>query len=694
MKLLIPLYVILFLTAPARAQESCYSRLEGDTLTIGNTLIERRFHWNGGNPATLSLSDKVSGQTWTDRSQSPDFVLPPQGEPRDGRFSTRHVAATSIHPAALEAVVEFTAGDLAVRRVYRIYDDAAAIACDTYLKGRTRLPAAEGETSAADRKNIESTADMRIFGTGAQIDRFAPGGFHWQTRIVEFRDVTDWNNNLVFETDIIPYRKSRHRGNLLFAHDGVTDRGFFLLKEAPCSDVQPAYPGYDFTTEFGDFAVAGLGITTEDLACGGWVRAYGCVIGVFAGGEREALTALRRYQKQLRRLEPGRDEMVMMNTWGDRSQDAKVGERFCLEEVRRAARLGITHFQIDDGWQTGKSPNSAVAKGSFRNIWDNPRYWEPDPVKYPRGLHPVVEEGRRLGVEICVWFNPSTQDDYADWEKDAAAMIRLYDTYGIRTFKIDGLAIPNKRSEENLRRLFDRVLEHTSGRAVFNLDATAGRRAGYHTFNRYGNIFLENRYTDWQNYYPYWTLRNLWQLSKYVPAERLQIEFLNKWRNAAKYAGDPFGPANYRFDYLFATTMAAQPLAWMEAGNLPEEAFALGETVARYRAVQEDFHRGVILPVGDEPSGRSWTGFQSAGDGRGYLLVLREQTPERQTMLRTWLDEGAKVRFTPVVGHGKASVQTVGRGGTIAAELPVPNDYAMYRYEIIRRPAPRKLPTR
>ena len=694
MKLLIPLYALLLLTVSAPAQESCYSRLEGDTLTIGNALIERRFRWNGGNPATLSLSDKASGQTWTVRPQRPDFVLPQQGEPRDGRFATRRVAATSIHPAALETVVEFAAGDLAVRRVYRIYDDAAAIACDTYLKGRAELPAEGRETSAADRKNIESTADMRTFGTGTQIDRFAPGGFHWQTRIVEFKDVTDWNNNLVFETDIIPYRKSRHRGNLLFARDGAADRGFFFLKEAPCSDVQPAYPGYDFTTEFGDFAVAGLGITAEDLAGGEWVRAYGCVLGVFAGGEREALTALRRYQKQLRTLEPGRDEMVMMNTWGDRSQDAKVDERFCLEEVRRAARLGITHFQIDDGWQTGKSPNSAVAKGSFRNIWDNPRYWEPDTVKYPRGLHPVVEEGRRLGVEICVWFNPSVQDDYADWEKDAAAMIRLYDTYGIRTFKIDGLALPNKRSEENLRRLFDRVLEHTGDRAVFNLDATAGRRGGYHTFNRYGNIFLENRYTDWQNYYPYWTLRNLWRLSKYVPAERLQIEFLNKWRNAAKYAGDPFGPANYRFDYLFATTMAAQPLAWMEAGNLPEEAFALGETVARYRAVQEDFHRGVILPVGDEPSGRSWTGFQSAGEGRGYLLVLPEHTPERRTRLRTWLDEGTRVRLTPVVGHGKPSVQTVGRGGVIAAELPAPNDYAMYRYEIIRRPDSRKLPTR
>ena len=107
---------------------------------------------------------------------------------------------------------------------------------------------------------------------------------------------------------------------------------------------------------------------------------------------------------------------------------------------------------------------------------------------------------------------------------------------------------------------------------VFNLDVTAGRRGGYHYFNEYGNLFLENRYTDWQNYYPYTTLRNLWMLSKYIPSQKLQIEFLNKWRNTEKYTGDPFGPANYSFEYLFAITMAAQPLAWFEGTGLPEEA--------------------------------------------------------------------------------------------------------------------------
>ena len=57
-------------------------------------------------------------------------------------------------------------------------------------------------------------------------------------------------------------------------------------------------------------------------------------------------------------------------------------------------------------------------------------------------------------------------------------------------------------------------------------------------------------------------------LSKYVPAEKLQIEFLNKWRNTDKYKGEVFAPENYSFEYLFATTLAGQPLAWMEGTNL------------------------------------------------------------------------------------------------------------------------------
>ena len=42
------------------------------------------------------------------------------------------------------------------------------------------------------------------------------------------------------------------------------------------------------------------------------------------------------------------------------------------------------------------------------------------------------------------------------------------------------------------------------------------------------------------------------------------------------------------------------------------------------------------------------------------------------------------MRLTPVLGSGKAAVQKTGRRGTLEVELPAPNDYTMYRYELIR----------
>ena len=409
------------------AWETCYSELKGDTLAIGNECIERKFIWNDGNLITYSLSDKVNRKTTFTVKQAPDFFISRDIQKvSNGAYCVEKVAATDIHPAYLKTTVTFSLGGLDIQRIYRIYDGCPAIACDTYLRGTVNSLLGGREENAADRKNIEFVEDMKSKSVTAILDQLYLKGQHWHAKAVEFWDVTDWNNNLLAERDIIAYRKNNYRGNLLFVRNGEDGNGFFFLKESPCSNVQLAYKNVDFIAEFGKFMVTGLGITEKDIQKEEWTKTYSCVTGVYGEGELQALTALRNYQKNIRRHFRDRDEMIMMNTWGDRSQDTKVNEAFCLQELERAAKLGITHFQIDDGWQVGKSPNSAVAKGSFNNIWDNKDYWKPDPVKYPHGLVPIVKKGKKLGIEIGLWFNPSVQNDFADWEKDAETLIDLY----------------------------------------------------------------------------------------------------------------------------------------------------------------------------------------------------------------------------------------------------------------------------
>ena len=680
----------LILTAPVSAVQpyrkaagDCKIELKQDTLTIENSQIKRSWLWNNGNLITCKLEDKGNGLAWQLRYNQPDLSLP--GEEKEGSEASiriEEVPASLQYTHHLRATVEYKAGNLQVRKILKIYPDCPAIACELYLKGQASQKWIKALDNPADLQNIEKLTQNSQGGNVPVMEQLMLEGKHWQLEAVEFFDVTDRFNTLVRPVHALSYRDCLYRGNLLFAENTEKEAGFFMLKEAPTSNVQLYYPGGDYLVSEGTFRMVGLGVDSADIKTDEWTKAYSYVTGTFRSGEKQKRMALRNYQMRIRPFLEDRDEMVMLNTWGDRGQDTRVNEAFCLKELELAAKLGVTHFQIDDGWQAGRSANSAYG-GSFKNIWDNPDYWTPDPDRFPNGLAPIVKRGKELGIEVCLWFNPSIQHDYADWQKDADALIALYEKYGIRTFKIDGTFFDNKLAESRLRSLYNRVMEATGWKAVLNLDATAGRRGGYFFFNEYGNIFLENRYTDWGNYYPYWSLRNLWMLSRYVAPQSLQIEFLNKWRNKEKYAGDKFAPSTYSFDYLFAITMAAQPLAWFEASNLPDEAFPTGGVIQKYKTVQHDFHTGYVFPVGDEPSGKSWCGFQSVKDRKGYFLLFRESNEEESFDMDTFFEPGEQVEFTPVLGAGKAFRSIAGKDGRIRFSLSEPNSYVLYSYRVL-----------
>ena len=68
---------------------------------------------------------------------------------------------------------------------------------------------------------------------------------------------------------------------------------------------------------------------------------------------------MQTYQRQLRAYEAPHDGMFLSNTWGDRSRDARLNQEFMLKEIAAGARLGVDVVQIDDGWQKGRTANSA-----------------------------------------------------------------------------------------------------------------------------------------------------------------------------------------------------------------------------------------------------------------------------------------------------------------------------------------------
>lgn len=371
----------------------------------------------------------------------------------------------------------------------------------------------------------------------------------------------------------------------------------------------------------------------------------------------------------------------MSNTWGDRNQDAAVCETFMAGELAHARRIGVGAVQIDDGWQKGKTANSKLAPGS--GVWGEgyyavmPDFWTPAPEKFPGGLASFREGAEAAGIRPGLWFSPDKTDGYAHWERDAETLIGLHRQWGVRFFKLDGITIESKAADDRLYALLRRVHEATDGRVTFNLDITASRRWGYLYRREFGTLFVENRYTDWGNYYPHATLRAAWLLCPYVPLSRLQLEFLNPRRNAEKYAGDPFAPSLYPIDWLFASVCFANPLCWMEMSSLaPEDEERLAAIVAVWKPLSGELASADVTRLGGEPDGLAFTGLRADFGDHGYLLLFRENGTEsaadlvcplqREGTLRTLYANGARVSRTD---------------GGVRLETDGPRTFALARYE-------------
>jgi alpha-galactosidase len=437
--------------------KSCRAEMKDDLLLLSTGRMTRSYAWQSGLLAAQSL--RVDDQELT-LAGGDSCVLPGQSAtPLAAELSVAEIAATPSQQAHLAATVDcrFASG-LELRRVFRLYEQCPAIACDYYVR---RADVAGWTSSAArqaaDLANVEQSARLNE-GGGEQVvtEHLRLPGRHWRARIVDFADVTDRCNNLLSEGELLAYRADTLlTGNILLLRPSFGDTALFILKEAPCAPVQLGRSLADFVLRIGELSVLGLGLSPADAAGDEWVRGYSVVLGLSANEELAQLCALRDYQNRARAWDAARDEMIMMNTWGDRNQDTRMNEEFALREIDAAKRLGISHLQLDDGWQTGVSSNTGRGiAGSLEGIWRQPDYWEPRREAFPRGLQPVVDYGRKQGVEICLWFNPSKDDSYAHWQEDAQVLIDLHQKYAIRIFKIDGVQIGDKRAEINLRRIF------------------------------------------------------------------------------------------------------------------------------------------------------------------------------------------------------------------------------------------------
>jgi alpha-galactosidase len=506
---------------------------------------------------------------------------------------------------------------------------------------------------------------------------------HLRLTQVLFQDQTDRHNELVAERTWLLHPSERNltlSGNLFLIEDMFSPSGWVLIKQAPLPHARPEPAAPDLHVvplRSGGFEFELL--SPENDSSQAWT------VLEYYGDRLERARVLQDWQRSLRPETPfHRTPCFLTNTWGDRSQDSRINQAFIEREIKAAARLGADVVQIDDGWERGVTINSAQSEqngGVWEGFWNtDPDFWQPHSERFPNGLKPLAEKAHTSGLEIGLWFAPDSWADFANWEKDAALLLDLHRRLGVHHFKVDGVKARTALGIENLNHFFSMVLDKSGGQIVLDLDITAEIRPGYFGAMPVGTLFVENRYSDWHNYWPHQTLRNLWMLANWIDPMRLRMEFLNNVRNTGQYAGDPLAPAKYQPDTLFATVMMANPLGWFEVSNLPpnfiERTAAL---VAVWRQEREAMSRGTFLPIGAAPDGLAWTGFLSVAAGRetGWGLIFREDSRTRQHPFSVPELGRETYRIEPLGGRGICTL----KNGTLRARIPRRFDYCFFRFE-------------
>ena len=646
----------------------CHAEWNGARIKVGNALFSREYAAMDGVLRTMSFKD-ADGAEWQrdaaagkgDRASvgasSPAVAV----EALSGRWSPVGVEGlcvkVSIQNRAIELWLFPGVPGVITRRQWR---DAVKPVHDI----------------DRDFRSLKEDNDALMAAIGrCDSIRFRP--LHIRAKSITCLDQTDIRDNLVLVEDrlLMAYDwKFTLAASALDCRDVLTGDGMTFVRLAPMPSSR-----HEKTD---DFILDGEGRQVALLANG-----YPLVELLYKGGDAGRQRAVVAFQRAIRPYRAGRDGMLLSNTWGGGNRDARINQEFLLKEIEAGAKIGVDVLQIDDGWQRGRTSNSKreVLSGK-KKVWNgywaaDPDFWKEDLERFPDGLDLIVRRAAEKGMRFGLWFGPDSSDDAANWKRDADCLLDFHRRLGVEYFKMDSMKLLTPLALKRNRMMFDRMQELSDGAMVFDLDCTAEIRPGFMGLLDVGPMFVENRYTLKPVYWPHHTLKNLWDLSHLVDPVRLRMEFNNPDTNHGNYSESPLGHQNYCADTLFATVMAASPLAWMELSDVSDESVStLAALVKTWKKERARWHGGVIHPVGNRPDGISWTGFVSeADDGNGgYALLFRELNNAQDfTLELSPVVENHFISCVEVIGgRGKAVLD----GSRLTVTIPEKLDFVWAKF--------------
>ena len=668
--------------------KDCYIKDENHILTIGNSGIERGISLENGIPGSVYPKNAKTGYEFRSLEDKKCVMFGVPGfDFASSRVSVYAYAddREGFSNNSAVAEVHFDKDNASVYAYFRIYPECGFINTTLSLDGLfgsgVEMNICEEEYSDYFKAN---NGDMEAVGIQNE---------HVMIHVTELVDFTDVHNNVVFKRDELMYHAPWYnplKGQFFVFDDYVEKEAFMLVKEAPCAFGRFCDSDQDANFHKNERAyVKGFGVDFSGVKQFNHdIQLYNVTIGI---GQADKL--LSDYKKYYRNEWKDGDKgtFTMSNTWGDRNGDSRICEDFMLKEAVAGGKIGVDIVQLDDGWQKGLTSNSRFVKQG-EGVWgsgyynSDPDFWMPAPHKFPSGFDKVTDEIMKNGAHVGLWFSPDFSNDYENVEKDIETVVDFYNRYNVKFFKIDGVDVINSTIGTKLLHFVKEVYRRTKGAITLDMDITGNQKRWGYLFNKqYGNLFLENRsaknYRDRlysYSYFPFSTLRNLWQLSEMIPAQRFQIEMPNRLLGIGSYKeNDILAPMNYTQDYLFAITMFACPLLWTEMSNLSEDDL---ETLAKitkiHKSIKKDLAHLDVVPIGQEPLGVNFTGFTALDEnGKGYMLLFRDCTKDASFVFENVLTEDTNLEL--MYSNFEAKAKRNGKNVEFCAEKQ--RTFALYR---------------
>ncbi|OGV39549.1 MAG: hypothetical protein A2X48_13005 [Lentisphaerae bacterium GWF2_49_21] len=643
--------------------QDCYVKSDNQSLVIGNKVIERKWDFSSHYPVAVSLRHKLEKREWI--VSSADALGPALSS---SWFSCQAEITNDMGISAkhLKAEIRLKMDGVQISWFHCIWPKLPIVVSQFFIKGLVD-------------KNSE-LIDKLI----NELEKFKIYRLHMGWKSVGFFSRTDRHDNPVREQCgfVHAQEKLSIPGHFFHLFDQRRSSGLLGVKLAPAPDEQLSYPGADFVLNQGGVHICGSGIGYGDLKASDTISSYSWAVGLTSGTAANAAELFYQLQK-IQNTCPFRKPVLFANNWGGGATVDFPNQKNIEKELANAEKLGITHYQIDAGWQQGNARKIGVEKCNPVSPYKlDPNFWNLDKNKFPQGIP------KPNNIAIGLWFVPDSSKDFANWAKDYDQILVLWKKYRITHFKFDGVAINSKKGERNFQNLIRCIYQVSGGKIQLYLDITGGEscRPGFAgSSGLITLLFFENRYTGVQTYYPYRTLRNLWRLAKYFPTYRLLIEWLNVDRHRENYNNDSLAPGNCGMEYSLAVSLFALPLAWFRTSELSEKnRKRCREILSEYLPHQQEILRGRVFPIGDEPDGYSWTGFQSVFSRQsGYLLFYRElnSNPNRNFSLN--IDEKPNsLTFKHILSSEKVALEQIGNAA-VRITLPKKNSFALFKYETI-----------